>query len=114
LLVPALQLTLLEPRAKRTAFLRTSLGTLARPDIALLSSRSTQVAPAFADIALSRATLPPPLWLREGARLARSGVWVLLAQDEAPVLPAWKIELELRYVWPLTGAPRRALRYAHD
>lgn len=114
ILLPALTLTLLEPREKRAAFLRTSLGTLQRPDIRLLRSRSMEVEASVAEVALSRATLPPPLWLREGARLAQRTVWVLLGQDEAPALPAWHADLDLSYDWPLTGGRRRAVRYVRD
>jgi 16S rRNA (guanine527-N7)-methyltransferase len=114
ILRPSLTLTLVEPRERRAAFLRTSCGTLARPDIRLLRTRSMEVESEVAELALSRATLPPPLWLREGARLARRGVWVLLGQDEPPTLPAWHSDLDLSYDWPLTGGRRRAVRYVRD
>jgi 16S rRNA (guanine527-N7)-methyltransferase len=111
ILRPGLALTLVEPRERRAAFLRTSCGTLSRPDIRLLRTRSMEVQTGSADVAISRATLPPPLWLREGARLARRSVWVLLGQDEPPTLPAWHPDLDLSYDWPLTGGRRRAVRY---
>jgi 16S rRNA (guanine527-N7)-methyltransferase len=114
ILLPTLTLTLVEPRERRAAFLRTSCGTLSRPDIQLLRSRSMEVKTGFAELAVSRATLPPPLWLREGARLAQRGVWVLLGQDEPPALPSWHADLDLSYTWPLTGGRRRAVRYAKD
>ncbi len=112
ILRPALTLTLVEPRERRAAFLRTSCGTLSRPDIQLLRKRSMEVETGIAELALSRATLPPPLWLREGARLAQRAVWVLLGQDEPPTHSAWHPDLDLSYVWPLTGGRRRAVRYA--
>lgn len=111
--LPALTLTLVEPRERRAAFLRTSLGVIDRPDIRLLRCRSMEVEADVADVAVSRATLPPPLWLREGARLARGAVWVLLGQDEPPSQPAWHADLDLRYDWPLTGGQRRAMRFVH-
>jgi 16S rRNA (guanine527-N7)-methyltransferase len=111
ILRPTLTLTLVEPRERRAAFLRTSCGTLSRPDIQLLRKRSMEVKTGAAELALSRATLPPPLWLREGARLAQRGVWVLLGQDEPPALSSWHADLDLSYVWPLTGGRRRAVRY---
>lgn len=114
ILQPALALTLVEPRERRAAFLRTSCGTLARPDINLLRKPSMEVEAGLAELALSRATLPPPLWLREGARLARRGVWVLLGQDAPPALPAWHADLDLSYSWPLTGGRRRAVLYLRD
>jgi hypothetical protein len=66
------------------------------------------------DVAISRATLPPPLWLREGARIAKRSVWVLLGQDEPPSLPSWHLDLDLNYDWPLTGGRRRAVRYTRQ
>ncbi len=114
ILRPTLTLTLVEPRERRAAFLRTSCGTLSRPDIRLLRSRSMEVEAGIADVALSRATLPPPLWLREGARLAEHAVWVLLGQDEPPTLPAWHLDLDLSYDWPLTGGRRRAVRFVPE
>ena len=114
ILRPTLTLTLVEPRERRAAFLRTSCGTLSRPDIQLLRKRSMEVETGFAELALSRATLPPPLWLREGARLAQRGVWVLLGQDEPPTLESWHADLDLSYDWPLTAGRRRAVRYVKD
>ncbi|HXK18534.1 MAG TPA: RsmG family class I SAM-dependent methyltransferase [Polyangiaceae bacterium] len=114
ILLPTLTLTLVEPRDRRAAFLRTSCGSLSRPDIRLLRTRSMEVETGIAELALSRATLPPPLWLREGARLAQRGVWVLLGQDEPPTLASWHADLDLSYDWPLTGGRRRAVRYVRD
>lgn len=111
ILRPTLTLTLVEPRERRAAFLRTSCGTLSRPDVRLLRSRSMEVETGVAELAISRATLPPPVWLREGARLATRAVWVLLGQDEPPTLSEWHIDLDLHYDWPLTGGQRRAVRY---
>jgi 16S rRNA (guanine527-N7)-methyltransferase len=114
ILSPATTLTLVEPRERRAAFLRTSCGSLERPDIRLLRKRSMEVEAEVAELAISRATLPPPLWLREGARLAQRAVWVLLGQDEPPTLSSWHADLDLSYEWPLTGGRRRAVRYVRD
>lgn len=114
ILRPSLSLTLVEPRERRAAFLRTSCGTLSRPDIRLLRARSMEVQTGAAEVALSRATLPPPAWLREGARLAQRAVWVLLGQDAPPTLASWLPDLDLSYEWPLTGGRRRAVRYARQ
>jgi 16S rRNA (guanine527-N7)-methyltransferase len=114
ILLPALRLTLVEPRERRAAFLRTSIGTLERADIELLRKRAMEVKSETADVAVSRATLPPPLWLREGARLAKRAVWIFLGQDEPPTLPTWHVDLDLSYDWPLTGSRRRAVRFVRD
>lgn len=117
---PDLHATLVEPLDKRVAFLRRSIGALAssaaslpavvrgRADALVKQGRTF-------DVAISRATLPPQEWLAVGAKLAPDGeVWVLLAQGEAPSLEGLRVADELAYVWPLTGASRRALRFVRD
>lgn len=111
LLHPGLALTLVEPKAKRVAFLRTCLGALSLPGVVARRGRSELLAAGSFEIAMSRATLPPSDWLREGARLATRTVWVLLARGDAPRLAGWRLVDEQRYQWPLTGVERRALRY---
>ena len=111
LLLPGLGLTLVEPRDKRVAFLRSALGVLGRGDVGVRRGRSQDVPAGEHQVALSRATLSPDEWLAEGARLATRAVWVLLARGEAPTLAGWRAEADVTYAWPLTGAERRALRY---
>jgi 16S rRNA (guanine527-N7)-methyltransferase len=111
LLRPELALTLVEPRAKRVAFLRTALGQL-RLRAQLVAGRSESLGAGECDVAVSRATFPPEQWLAEGARLARQAVWVLLARGTAPSLPGWELAEQVDYEWPLTRVPRRALRFA--
>jgi 16S rRNA (guanine527-N7)-methyltransferase len=111
LLRPDLCLTLVEPRAKRMAFLRTALGALERTDVRVERARSQALPDAAWEVACSRATLPPAEWLDEGTRLATSAVWVLLARAEPPSAVGWRVDREIEYRWPLGGAERRALRY---
>ena len=114
LFVPELELTLVEPRSKRVAFLRTALGVVGRSDVKVVRGRSEELGPAGFDVALSRATLPPLEWLREGARVARSAVWVLLARGERPALDGWRVQADVEYRWPLTAVERRAICYVPD
>lgn len=112
---PDLQLTLVEPRAKRIAFLRTAVGSLSLPRPAkLVDLRSSAVEAASSDVAVSRATFAPAEWLAEGARLARSTVWVLLARAEVPALPGWRVAQQVDYRWPLTGAVRHAVAFSPE
>jgi 16S rRNA (guanine527-N7)-methyltransferase len=109
-----LRVTLVEPLAKRAAFLRTVVGALNRPDIAIERGRGEALAGRRAwDVAVSRATLAPPAWLDLGTTLATPGgaVWVLLAKDAPPSHARAALESDLAYVWPLTGAERRAVAY---
>lgn len=121
LLCPGLAITLVEPKAKRVAFLRTVIGELGVPGASVLRARGEAVvgagnrretAPAAFGTAISRATLPPPAWLALGAHLARNHVWVLLAREDPPDLAGWKVDTRFDYQWPLTGAWRRACRYS--
>jgi 16S rRNA (guanine527-N7)-methyltransferase len=109
LLQPDLEMTLVEPRAKRVAFLRTLLHRIERPDVAVERSRSETLAELSCDVAVSRATLPPAEWLREGARLARREVWVFLARDPPPACDGLEIVKSVEYRWPLTDKTRRAV-----
>jgi 16S rRNA (guanine527-N7)-methyltransferase len=73
-LCPELSLRLLEPIAKKAAFLRTAIRELGiGPRLTVDPRRSQAVAPATFDVALSRATLPPPQWLAAAAGLVRPG-----------------------------------------
>jgi len=108
-LLSPVKMTLIEPRTKRVAFLRTAAGSLARPDITVSRSRSDEFPAASCDVAVSRATLPPPEWLAEGARLATDSVWLLLAKAGVPELDGREVLVDVAYSWPLTGAQRRAV-----
>lgn len=110
LLDPSISMTLVEPRVKRVAFLRTVLTKLELSSARVLRTRSETLAEKQWDTAVARATMPPDEWLVEGARLAR-GVWVLLARSDAPSLDGWERDADLRFVWPLTGRERRVVCY---
>ena len=113
LMRPDLQLTLVEPLAKRTSFLRTVVGTLGRSDVTILRERGDAVAarmPNAFDVAISRATLSPAEWIPLALRLAPVA-WALVAREEPPAVPGTRIDADLAYAWPATGAPRRAVRY---
>lgn len=104
---------LVEPRTKRVAFLRTVVGELFPASVTVVRARSDTLLDRSVDVALARATLAPPEWLREGARLGRSAVWVLLASDAPPSLQGLRIDVSVDYIWPATGVSRRAVRYVH-
>jgi 16S rRNA (guanine527-N7)-methyltransferase len=119
LLRPDLAMSLVEPLAKRVSFLRTVQGHLAATSRAgalrVIRAKGEDIVARgeVFDAAVARATLPPVEWLDLGGRMVRPGgaVWVLLAREPAPEGPGWKLETEERYIWPLTGVERRALRY---
>ncbi|HET7545015.1 MAG TPA: RsmG family class I SAM-dependent methyltransferase [Polyangiaceae bacterium] len=108
-LLSPVRMTLVEPRSKRVAFLRTAAGALGRPDIVVSRSRSDEFPASSCEVAVSRATLPPPQWLKEGARLATNSVWLLLAKAAVPDLDGRELLADVAYSWPLTGVQRRAI-----
>jgi 16S rRNA (guanine527-N7)-methyltransferase len=79
ILCPNLSLRLLEPIAKKAAFLRTAIRELGLGTRITVETRRAQaVVPAAFDVALSRATLPPRSWLPIAAELVRPGGRVFL------------------------------------
>lgn len=120
LLRPDLTVTLVEPLQKRLATLRAAVGRVlpllgagARgPTLRRERGEELRKRGETFEVALSRATLPPPEWLALGAQLAPAGsIWVLLAEAEAPVLDGWRVAEDEAYRWPLTERVRRAVRY---
>ena len=93
LLRPQLTLTLVEPIAKKVAFLRTAIRELGLGERASVHvGRGEAVAretPRAFDVATSRATLAPAKWLVLGAKLVRPGgrVFALTAADALPEQP---------------------------
>src|SRR5262245_7384559 len=83
-----LKLTLVEPLRKRVAFLRTVLGALGLVGrVSVLERKLDPEAPGLPeapyDVALSRATFAPELWLTAGLALAPR-ILVLLAGQQPP------------------------------
>lgn len=111
ILRPDLQMTLVEPRTKRVAFLRTVVGQVNVGQIPVLRKRSDELGKHLFDAVVSRAVLAPQPWLEHGATLARRDVWILVAQAEAPALQGYTCDVDVAYEWPLTRVPRRILRY---
>jgi 16S rRNA (guanine527-N7)-methyltransferase len=79
ILRPDCSLTLVEPRAKRAAFLRTAVRELGLA-VQVSGSRGEDLAaarPPVFEVAMSRATFAPPAWLALGRRLVVAGGRVL-------------------------------------
>ena len=109
---PDLRVTLVEPLAKRVAFLRSVLAAIDREDVGVLRMKAEELRTRW-DVAIARATFPPAEWLDRGAELVVDGgsVWILLAQGEPPSHSGAEIVQDIPYAWPGTDAPRRAVRY---
>jgi 16S rRNA (guanine527-N7)-methyltransferase len=101
-----LTVELVEPIAKKAAFLRTAVRELGLGDrVSVRVTRGEAMAEALPadpsaafDVAISRATLPPHKWLALGRRLVRPGgrVIVLTTPDVLPELPGRTIYFDGR------------------
>lgn len=119
LLRPDLRATLLEPRARRVAFLRTSVGALelvARVRVVdgKLDERRPAAPPGALgppDVALSRATFAPEVWLPLGLAVAPRVVVLSTGPLPAPDAGA-RLEAERSYRVPSSGAARWAGLFA--
>lgn len=113
-----LNVSLLEPKGKRVAFLRTVIGTLGlaprvrahegrveprRPTLPAVASSAT---PAF-DVSSARATFEPKVWADVGLALAPATL-VLLATE--PVPEGHRVAASARYTLPLRGSKREIAR----
>jgi 16S rRNA (guanine527-N7)-methyltransferase len=114
ILAPGLELWLVEPRSKRVAFLRSAAGSLELASLRVDALRVEALPGACCDVALSRATFAPEEWLVHGARLARRGVWVLLARGAEPTLAGWQVARRIDYRWTFSEAERRAVLYERE
>jgi 16S rRNA (guanine527-N7)-methyltransferase len=73
-LCPALAIRLVEPIAKKGAFLRTAVRELSLgARVAVSVQRAETLAPTTFDVALSRATLPPLAWVELAGQLVSPG-----------------------------------------
>lgn len=106
-----LQLTLVEPLRKRVAFLRTVVGTLqlvtrVRVIEQKVEPESVAEPEEPFDVAMSRATFAPEVWLPIGAKLAPRTL-VLLAQQTPPSAAGATLDRLVSYTLPSNGAERK-------
>ncbi|HEX7478263.1 MAG TPA: RsmG family class I SAM-dependent methyltransferase [Polyangiales bacterium] len=119
LLRPDLRAVLVEPLRKRVAFLRTAIGSLdlvGRAQVleAKLNVEAPQVSFGPFDVAMSRATFAPEVWVRAGSQLAPR-VLLLLAAAQAPAAPAGSARGQAtHYRLPSHGAERSVVVYARE
>jgi 16S rRNA (guanine527-N7)-methyltransferase len=83
ILRPDARVTLVEPRAKRVAFLRTVLRELRLANAEVFHGRVEALGRAGFEVAASRATFPPDEWLTIGLNLVRPGGMVLVFAGDA-------------------------------
>jgi 16S rRNA (guanine527-N7)-methyltransferase len=110
-----LDATLVEPRRRRVAFLRTAIGHLAlQARVRVVEGRVDERAPrvpgAPFDVAMSRATFAPERWLPLGLQLAERVV-VFTAASAPPTLQAFEQLARRDYPVPSSAAPRAVSAY---
>jgi len=108
---PDLRLTMVEPRRRRVAFVRTAVGTLGlggRAEVREGRFEAETIAPGA--VLMSRATFAPAEWLTLAAPVA-SRVLVLLGREAPPELEGWAPIFDESYPVPRTGAARRLVAY---
>ncbi len=92
LLCPGLRLTLVEPLAKKAAFLRTAVRELGLGSRAQVEVRRAQELPAGSfDVAMSRATFAPAVWVRVAARLVRPTGRILVLTVPGVAVPGTRL-----------------------
>jgi 16S rRNA (guanine527-N7)-methyltransferase len=112
LLRPDLSALLIEPLGKRVAFLRSTVGGLGlagRVDVARGRAESGALPTAWQgrDVAMSRATLPPPDWLALGRELAPAVLVFGAAEPLPPAPPGMALAMRHESRLPSSGAPRQ-------
>jgi len=109
ILDPSLHIVLVEPNAKRVAFLRHIVGRFGLARAKVVSARAEELQISMADDVVSRATWSPDNWLVRGMPLARHRLWMLLAREDWQPGPDCAVVYDRTYRWPLTGVERRVL-----
>ena len=96
---PDARLTMVEPRAKRVAFLRTAVRESQLASTAVFRGRADDLDRGAFDVAASRATFPPEEWLSVGQSLVRPGGLVLVFAGDSwsPVHSSLRAVNGLRY-----------------
>ena len=97
---PDTRVTVVEPRAKRVAFLRTAVREFQLASAEVVRERAEELDRGRFDVAASRATFPPEKWLGLGLGLVRPEglVLVLAGREWHPMEPSTRRSNALGYV----------------
>jgi 16S rRNA (guanine527-N7)-methyltransferase len=108
LLRPDLRATLVEPIGKRTAFMRTAIGTFDLATRASIAQRRHEIGDSLGelDVALSRATFDPEEWLARAIGIAPRAI-VFTGEGALPEHAGAERITEREYALPFGGTPRR-------
>jgi 16S rRNA (guanine527-N7)-methyltransferase len=103
LLRPDVSLTLVEPRAKRAAFLRTAVREMKLAAAEVLVLRLEAMPPRPVDLATSRATFPPGEWLAKARPLAPRVILFATGRSDLGERPGLEAEVDYQTA---SGHPR--------
>ena len=104
ILRPDIRLTMIEPRAKRVAFLRAVSHELRLKELSIIRGRVEEACASLVDVCFSRATFPPEEWLEHGRGLVKpSGVVLVFANEFVSTSSGATLVDSQRYV---TGSGR--------
>jgi len=107
ILCPNMIVRLVEPIAKKAAFLRTAVRELGLGDrVSIDTHRAQTLVPTDFDVALSRATLPPRSWLPLAVDLVRPGGRVFLLASATADWSALPSGLTTTGQWPYLAGRR--------
>ena len=87
ILRPDLRLKLVEPLAKKVAFLRTAVRELGLASVSVEATRAEALPAGAFDVAMSRATFPPAEWLTVARRLVRPAGRIMVLTVPGTDLP---------------------------
>ena len=107
ILRPDCRVTLVEPRAKRVAFLNTAARSCGSSSLTIVRSRMEELRSSAFSVATSRATFAPHEWLAIAPRLLSAGgtAVVFAANVVTPIAAAARLAEEVSYS-TARGAPR--------
>jgi 16S rRNA (guanine527-N7)-methyltransferase len=106
---PGAEVTLVESRDKRAAFLVQVRAAVGLPNLRVLRARVEDLPAAAWDGVISRAFAPPPVFLEHAARLLVPGglAVLMLAREEAPEVGGFSLVSASDYA--IEGKPRRVV-----
>ncbi|MCB9743725.1 MAG: class I SAM-dependent methyltransferase [Alphaproteobacteria bacterium] len=114
--LPGIEVQLVEPRARRAAFLEQVLAQAGLKNASVHRCRSETLNDTFFDGVVSRAYRPPEDYLADAARLLKPGglALLMLARQEPPQAPGLEVFHVEHYRLPGSGAERERAVVAYQ
>jgi len=107
ILCPECEITLVEPRAKRVAFLNMVVREIGSTSIRVIRARAGDVVSRGFSVACSRATFKPEEWMEIGPRLLRADGRLVVFATSLPTQPPVDMKLEQHRIYETAGGSPR-------